>query len=98
MNLSHDMKNQENVCAPNEDSDQSRSTQGHHCNKLGSTRSLNAAYQLLRSSTFWYRSRRFLRFLPFMGWSGDLDRLNKLSLPYLVEVHMKFDFDWPSGF
>ena len=29
---------------------------------------------------------------------GDKDHLNKLSSPNPKELHMKFGFNWPSGF
>ena len=33
------------------------------------------------------------------SWSCDLDHLNKiLSPPLPRRLHMKFGFDWPSGF
>ena len=32
------------------------------------------------------------------SWSCDQDHLSKLSFPHPIEAHMKFDFDWPSGF
>ena len=49
----------------------------------------------------------FLLFIPSMGmaaitgsqaWSCDLDHLCKLSTPFPRRLHMKFGFDWPSGF
>ena len=42
----------------------------------------------------------FLRFLWAwqLSWSCDLDHLNKLSFPHPRRLHMKVDFDWPSGF
>ena len=46
--------------------------QGHHLNKLGSTRVPDAAYQVSRSSAFWFQRRRFLRFLPYMGMAAIL--------------------------
>ena len=51
----------------------SRSTQDHHLNKLDSTRAPDAAYQVSRSSAFWFWRRRFfLRFLPYMGMAAIL--------------------------
>ena len=32
------------------------------------------------------------------SWSCDLDHLIKLLVPFLSVLHMKFGFDWPSGF
>ena len=46
-------------------------TQGHHLNKLGSTRAPDSAYQVSRSSAFWLR-RRFFQVLPYMGMAAIL--------------------------
>ena len=58
-----------------------RSTQGHHLNKSGSTWAPNAAYQLSRSSTFWFRRRRFFKAVPYMDmvtilvmWPGPFEQ------------------------
>ena len=32
------------------------------------------------------------------SWSCYPDAANKLSFPYSRKLHIKFDFDWPSGF
>ena len=32
------------------------------------------------------------------SWSCDLDHLYKLSFPFPRRLHIKFGFDWPSGF
>ena len=32
------------------------------------------------------------------SWSCDLDHLYKLSFPFPRRHHIKFGFDWPSGF
>ena len=34
-------------------------TPSHHLNKFGSTRAINAAYQVSRSSAFWFQRGRF---------------------------------------
>ena len=47
----------------------SRSTQGHHLNKLGSIRVLDAANQVSRSLTFWFQ-RRFFKGFAIYG-HGD---------------------------
>ena len=49
----------------------SRSTQGHHFSKLGSTQAPDDAYQDLRSLAFWFW-RRFFRFLPYMAMAAIL--------------------------
>ena len=45
----------------------------------------------------------FLSFLPYMAWwsswSCDLDHLSiNFFPPLLRRLHVKFGFDWPSGF
>ena len=45
----------------------------------------------------------FVHFTTFSSvwvaeWSCDLDHLYKLSFPLAKEAHIKFGFDWPSGF
>ena len=50
----------------------SRSTQGHHLNKLGSTRAPNVAYQVSRSSAFWFWRRRFFKVFTIYGHGGHL--------------------------
>ena len=47
-------------------------SQGHHLSKLGSTWAPDYAYQVSRSSAFWFQKRRFLRFLPYMGMAAIL--------------------------
>ena len=32
------------------------------------------------------------------SWSCDTDASNKLSFPYPRRLHIKFGYDWPSGF
>ena len=53
----------------------SRSTQGHHLNKLGSTRAPDAAYQLSRSSAFWFRRRRYTGMAAILViWPGPFEQ------------------------
>ena len=44
----------------------------------------------------------FIRCLPYMGkgpsWSCGQDRLNKLSFPIPMRLHVKLGFSRPSGF
>ena len=78
--------------------------QGHHLNRLGSTRVPNAAYQLSRSSAFWFRRRWFFGgFYHIWAWrptrSRDLDHLIKfLFLHPRWKLHIKFGFNQPSTF
>ena len=45
------------------------------------------------------REEDFIKFYHIRAfWSCDLDRLNKLSSLIPWRLHMKFVFDWPSGF
>ena len=56
----------------------SRSTQGQHLNKLGSTRALDAAYQVSRSSAFWFRRRRsFFKVFIIYGHGGHLGHVTR---------------------
>ena len=55
----------------------SRSTQGHHLNKFGSTRAPDAAYQVSRSSVFWFRTRRFFKVFTIYGQGGQLGPLSQ---------------------
>ena len=50
----------------------SRSTQGHHLNKLGSTRVPDAAYKFSRSSAFWFQRRRIFHVFTIYGNGGHL--------------------------
>ena len=81
----------------------SRSTQGHHLNKLGSTRAPNAAYQVSRSLTFWFQRRRFFKVFTIYGHGGHLSHVtwtvwtNFCSL-VLRRLRMKFGFNRPSDF
>ena len=81
----------------------SRSIQGHHLNKLGSTRAPNAAYQVSRSSAFWFWRRRFFKVFAIYAHGGHLGHVTCTSWTNFRSsiswsLHMKFDFDWPSGF
>ena len=50
----------------------SKSTQGHHLNQLGSTQVPNAAYQLSKSSAFWFQRRRLFKFFTIYGQTAIL--------------------------
>ena len=50
----------------------SRSTKGHHYNKLGRVRVLNAAYRVSRSSAIPFLRRRFSKIFTIYGHSGHL--------------------------
>ena len=62
---------------------------------------LHAKFQIQRTSGS--GEEDFLRFLPYMGTAAilsscGLDHLYKLSFPLPKRLHIKFGFDWPSGF
>ena len=44
--------------------------QGHHLNKLDSTRASNASYQVSRSSAFWFQRRRLFKVFTIYGHGG----------------------------
>ena len=79
------------------------SNKSHHLNKLDSTQSSDATYQVSKQSTRWFWRRRFLwGFYHIWSWKPpwpcDLDYLNKLRSHIAKMLHMKFDWNWPSGF
>ena len=82
----------------------SRSIQDHYLNKLNRPHIPDATYQVPRSPAFWFWRRRFLKGFYHIwawrpSWSCDQDHLNKLFCsPILKSLHMKFEFNWPSGF
>ena len=57
---------------------------------------LNAKFQDHRTSGSGEDFYHIWAWQPF--WSCDLDHLYKLWFPLLKEAHIKFGFDWPSGF
>ena len=40
----------------------------------------------------------FLRFLPYMGVAVTWTIYTNFRSPFPRRLHIKFDFDWPSGF
>ena len=78
-------------------------THGQYLNKLGSTRAPCAAYKVSRSSAFWFRRRRFSKVFIIYGHGEHLCHVTwnvwiKFLFPYPWRFHMKFGFNWPSGF
>ena len=73
---------------------------GSHLNKLGSTRAPDAAYQVSRSSAFWFRRRGFLKVFTIYGHGGHLGHVTRTVSRSVVpgRPHMKFGFNRPSGF
>ena len=61
---------------------------------------LHAKYQEFRTSGS--GEEDFKRFLPYIGVAAiyvfDLEHLYNFSFPFPWRHHMKFCFDWPSGF
>ena len=75
----------------------SRSTQGHHLNKLGSTWALDATYWVSRHRPFCPGEEDFLRFLPYMCiadilvmWPIPFEQTFVPPVPR--RLHMKFGF------
>ena len=62
----------------------------------GSTRAPDAAYQVSRSSAFWFRRRKFFKVLPYMGMAAIVWTNFRSPIPW--RLHMKFGFNRPSGF
>ena len=80
-----------------------RSTQGHHLNKVGSTRAPDAAYQVSMSSAFWFWRRRFFKVFTIYGHGGHLGHVTRtlwinFHSPIPWRLHMKLGFNRPSGF
>ena len=81
----------------------SRSTHGHNLNNLGSTRIENATYQVSRSSVKWFWRRRFFKVFTIYGHGGHLGHVTRtvwtiFRSPDPWRLHMKFGYNWPSGF
>ena len=76
--------------------------QGHHLNKLDSTWITNAAYQVSRSSAFWFQRRRFFKGFTIYWHGGHLsivtNHLNSFSIPNPMEAPHEFNFNQPSSF
>ena len=63
----------------------------------------NAIYQVSWKSAHWFWRRRFLKVLAIYSHGGHLGHVTwtiyiKFRSPFLRMLHMKFGFDWPSGF
>ena len=68
----------------------------------------DASYQVLSKSAHWFRGRRFVSVLLYVGmvdkWPSlygnhvtKIPRINVCS-PYSGRLHTNFGFDWPSCF
>ena len=69
----------------------SRSTKCHHLNKIGSTQVINAAYQVSRSSAFWFQRKRFVKVFTIIwawwpSWSCDIYHLYSISFSHPMEA------------
>ena len=61
---------------------------------------IHAKFQDNRTSGF---GEEFLRSFTYKGimrpfWSCDLDNYENFHSPFPMRLHIKFMFDWPSGF
>ena len=81
----------------------SRSSQGHDLYILCRAPVTDASHQVSRSLAFWFWRRRFLKVFSIYSHGSHLGHVtltiytNFLS-PFPRMLHMKFGFDWPSGF
>ena len=81
----------------------SRSSQGHDLYKLCRAPVTDASHQVSKSLAFWFWKRRFLKVFSIYSHGSHLGHvtltiyINFLS-PFPRMLHMKFGFDWPSGF
>ena len=81
----------------------SRSTQGHHLNKLGSPRALDVAQQVSRSLALRFQRRRFFKVFSIYGHGSHLGHVTwtiwtNFRSPILWRLQMKFGFNRPSSF
>ena len=81
----------------------SRSTWGHHLNKLGSTQSHNAIYQVSRQSTQGFRRRRIVKVFTIYGHCGHPGQetwtiWTNFQSTTARMLYMKFDWNWPNDF
>ena len=81
----------------------SRSTQDHHLYRLGRPPIPDATFQVPRSLAFRFWRRRFLKVFTIYGHGGHLGHVTRtiwtnFRSPIPTSLHMKFDFNWPSGF
>ena len=82
----------------------SRSSQGHDLYKLCRAPVTDASHQVSKSLAYWFWRRRFLKFFfsiyshgRHLGHVTLTIYINFLS-PFPRMLHIKFGFDWPSGF
>ena len=81
----------------------SKSTQGHHLYKLWWAGVPEAKYQVSWKSVHRFRRRRFLMVLSIFEHGGYLGHVTwiiyiNFRSPFPRRLHMKFGFDWSSGF
>ena len=75
----------------------------HHLFKPGWTFISNATYQVPRLLAYWFQRRRCLMGFTLYGHGGHLGHVTikiccKFTSVNLRSLHMKFEFNWPSGF
>ena len=63
----------------------------------------NATFYIPKSSTFWFQRRTYLKFFSLYRHGGNLGHVTiyicyKVIPLNLKSRHMKFEFNWPSGF
>ena len=81
----------------------SRSSQGHDLYKLCRAPVTDASHQVSKSLAFWFWRRKFLKVFSIYSHGSHLGHvtltiyINFLS-PFPRMLHMKFGFDWASGF
>ena len=81
----------------------SRSGLGHHLYKFCRAWVPSATCQVSRSQDFKFFRRRFLKVFTIYGHGGHLGHVTwiiytNFRSPFPRRLHIKFGFDWPSGF
>ena len=77
--------------------------QGHDLYKLCRAPVTGASHHVSKSLAFWFWRRRFLKVFSIYSHGGHLGHVTLTIYIYFLSpfprtLHMKFGFDWPSGF
>ena len=81
----------------------SRSSKGHDLYKFCRAPLPDASYQVSKSQAFWFWRRRLLKDFAIYSHGSHLGHVTmtiyiNFHCPFSTILHIKFGFDWPSGF